>query len=80
MVLALALVIAALVDLEDHGIAVVGEVEGGLPSFGLPGVGASDFVDLVLPAAAFSLVAFADLDRDRAHLRPEARLRGRRQP
>ena len=61
VVLALALVIAALFDLEDHGIAVVGEVQGGLPSFGLPGVGASDFLDLVLPAAAFSLVAFADL-------------------
>ncbi len=61
VVLALGLLIAALVDLEDHGIAVVGEVAGGLPSFGLPGVGASDFLDLVLPAAAFSLVAFADL-------------------
>ena len=61
VVLALALVIAALVDLEDREITVVGEVEGGLPSFGLPGVGASDFLDLVLPAAAFSLVAFADL-------------------
>ena len=61
VVLASALVIAALVDLEDHGIAVVGEVEGGLPSFGLPRVGANDFLDLVLPAAAFSLVAFADL-------------------
>jgi sulfate permease, SulP family len=61
VVLALALLIARLADLEDHGIAVLGEVEGGLPSFGLPRVGASDFVDLVLPAAAFSLVAFADL-------------------
>ena len=61
VVLALALVIAALVDLEDREITVVGEVEGGLPSFGLPGVGASDFLDLMLPAAAFSLVAFADL-------------------
>ena len=60
-VLALALVVAALVDLEDHGIAVVGEVEGGLPSVGLPGVGASDFIDLLLPAGAFALVAFADL-------------------
>jgi SulP family sulfate permease len=39
VVLALALVVAALVDLEDHEIAVVGEVEGGLPSFGLPGSG-----------------------------------------
>jgi SulP family sulfate permease len=61
VVLTLALVISALVDLEGHGIAVVGEVEGGLPSFGLPRVGAHDFLDLVLPAAAFSLVAFADL-------------------
>ncbi len=61
VVLALALLIAARVDLEDHQIAVVGEVAGGLPSFGLPGVGANDFLDLVLPAAAFSLVAFADL-------------------
>ena len=61
VVLAIALVTAALVDLEDHGISAVGEVEGGLPSFGLPGVGASDFLDLLLPAAAFSLVAFADL-------------------
>jgi SulP family sulfate permease len=61
VVLAFALVIAKLVELEDHGIAVVGEVEGGLPSFGLPRVGAHDFLDLVLPAAAFSLVAFADL-------------------
>ena len=61
VVLALALVIAALVELPGHGIAVVGEVEGGLPSFGLPRVGADDFLDLALPAAAFSLVAFADL-------------------
>ena len=61
VVLALALVTAALVDLEEHEISVVGEVEGGLPSVGLPAVGASDFVDLLLPAAAFSLVAFADL-------------------
>ena len=61
VVLALALAIAALADLESHGIAVVGEVEGGLPSFALPGVGASTFVDLLLPAGALALVAFADL-------------------
>ena len=61
VVLALALAIAALADLESHGIAVVGEVEGGLPSFALPGVGGSAFVDLLLPAGALALVAFADL-------------------
>ena len=61
VVLALALAVAALVDLEARDIAVVGEVEGGLPSLGLPDVRIGDFVDLLLPAAAFSLVAFADL-------------------
>ncbi len=61
VVLALALAIAALADLGAHGIAVVGEVDGGLPSFGVPDVGVQDFLDLALPAAAFSLVAFADL-------------------
>jgi SulP family sulfate permease len=61
VVLALALAIAAAVDLESHDVAVVGEVEGGLPSFGLPDVGVGDVVDLLLPAAAFALVAFADL-------------------
>ena len=61
VVLASALVVAALVDLDGREIAVVGAVEGGLPSFGLPRVGAHDFLDLVLPAVAFSLVAFADL-------------------
>ena len=61
VVLALGLVIAAVADLEAHGIAVVGEVKGGLPPFGLPDVGAEDFLDLLLPAAAFALVAFADL-------------------
>ena len=61
VVLGLALVIAAVADLEAHGIAVVGEVNGGLPPFGLPDVGAEDFLDLLLPAGAFALVAFADL-------------------
>ena len=60
-VLAIALVISAVGDLEAHGIAVVGEVSGGLPPLGVPNVGAQDFLDLLLPAAAFSLVAFADL-------------------
>ena len=61
VVLALALAVAAIVDLEAHDVAVVGEVEAGLPSLGLPDVGIGDYVDLLLPAAAFSLVAFADL-------------------
>jgi sulfate permease, SulP family len=61
VVLALALAVAAIVDLEARDVAVVGEVEAGLPSLGLPDVGIRDYVELLLPAAAFSLVAFADL-------------------
>jgi sulfate permease, SulP family len=61
VVLATGLVVAAIVDLEAHDVAVVGDVEDGLPPFGVPDVRAGDFVDLLLPAAAFSLVAFADL-------------------
>ncbi len=61
VVLVVALVVAAVVDLDAKGIADVGHVNGGLPPFGLPHVGADDVVDLLLPAGAFALVAFADL-------------------
>ena len=60
-VLGLGLVVAAVVDLPARGVAVVGDVKGGLPPFGLPNVTGHDFVDLLLPAAAFALIAFADL-------------------
>ena len=60
-VLAPALVIAAVVDLASHGIAAVGDVEGGLPPSASRTWGLSDFLDLLLPAAAFALVAFADM-------------------
>lgn len=61
VVLAAGLLIAAALDLPSHDIATVGDVQGGLPPFGVPDVGLNDFRDLLLPAAAFSLVAFADL-------------------
>ena len=60
-ILGLGLVVAAVVDLPARGIATVGHVKGGLPPFGLPNVTGHDFVDLLLPAAAFALIAFADL-------------------
>ncbi len=61
VVLAAALLLAVVVDLESHDVAVVGGVEGGLPGLGLPDIGLFDFIDLMLPAAAFALVAFADM-------------------
>lgn len=61
VVLAVSLLLAAVVDLPSRGVAVVGDVEQGLPGLGLPDVGIGRFVELLLPAAAFGLVAFADL-------------------
>ncbi len=61
VMLALALVIAALVDLEDHGIAVVGEVEGGLPSFGLPSGRSKRLPRSRASRGGILAVAFADL-------------------
>ena len=61
VVLGLALLIAAVVDLPAHGISAVGHVKAGLPPFGVPDVTGRDFLDLLLPAAAFALIAFADL-------------------
>ena len=60
VVLGFALVFAAIFDLKSYGIAVVGDVKGGLPPLGIPDVSVSRFVDLFLPAAAFGLIAFAD--------------------
>ena len=61
VVLGTGLLVAAVADLEERDVAVVGEVEGGLPPLAVPDVGVGDYVDLLLPAVAFSLVAFADL-------------------
>ncbi|MFF1872058.1 SulP family inorganic anion transporter [Kitasatospora herbaricolor] len=56
----LAIAASAAFDLEEHGIAVVGDLEGGLPALGFPKVGFSELKELVLPAAGMALVAFAD--------------------
>lgn len=60
VVVALATVASAAFDLEGRGIAVVGDVEGGAPPLGLPSFSVGDLLDLLLPAAAFALMAFAD--------------------
>ena len=81
VVLVLGLIVAAVVDLESRGIAVVGETAAGLPPLSLPdNVGLREFLfDLLLPAGAFALVAFCRSDRDRTHARAQARLRDRRE-
>lgn len=61
VVLALGLLVPVVIDLADHDIATVGEVQGGLPAVGVPWISLAELRDLLLPAAAFSLIAFADL-------------------
>jgi SulP family sulfate permease len=46
--------------LDDRGIAVVGNVKGGLPSLGFPRVGLGDVGDLLLPAVGLAMVSLAD--------------------
>jgi SulP family sulfate permease len=73
VVLGLGLAIAAVVDLGSRDIATVGHVEGGLPPVEFPWVGLQQFVNLLLPATAFALIAFADMV---ATVRTFARMHG----
>ena len=56
----LGIVAVVLFDLDDHGVAIVGEIESGLPSFGLPDTGLSDYLDLAPAALGLMLVGFAE--------------------
>ena len=47
-------------DLESHGVAVLGDIPAGLPSLELPGVPLIDFAKLVPAAIGLSFVCFAD--------------------
>ena len=60
VVVVVAIVASVVFDLEEEGVAVVGDVQAGLPPLGLPGVGLDEIADLLLPACAFALIAFAD--------------------
>jgi high affinity sulfate transporter 1 len=47
-------------DLEEHGIALIGEVPAGLPSPAVPQVAAGDVAALMLPALGVTIVAYTD--------------------
>ena len=46
--------------LEDHGLAIVGSIDSGLPAFGLPDVTTDDFLDLLAVSIGVMLVGFAE--------------------
>jgi high affinity sulfate transporter 1 len=49
-----------LFGLDEHGVAIVGEIDSGLPSLGLPDTGLSDWLDLAPAAVGLMLVGFAE--------------------
>ncbi len=55
-----ATVASVLLGLDADGLALVGEVPQGLPSFGLPDVSLSDVVELLPIAAGIALVGYSD--------------------
>jgi high affinity sulfate transporter 1 len=49
-----------LLDLERHGVAIVGHIDRGLPSIGLPDVSVHDYLLLAASAIGVMLVGFAE--------------------
>ena len=60
VVTAVAVVASRVVDLEAHGVAVIADVPGGLPTPALPGIGMSQVGALSGGAIALALVALAE--------------------
>jgi sulfate permease, SulP family len=54
------IVAVKLFDLDAHGVAIVGDVESGLPDVGLPDVDAGRYLDLAPAAVGVMLVGFAE--------------------
>lgn len=49
-----------LLDLDDQGVAIVGPIDAGLSSLGLPDVGGGDYLTLVGVAVGVLLVGYAE--------------------
>jgi high affinity sulfate transporter 1 len=56
----LGIVAVAIFDLDDHGLEIVGKIDSGLPSLGLPDMSGSDFLDLIAGSVGVMLVGFAE--------------------
>ena len=55
-----ATLVVAVFDLQDHGIAVVGDIPAGLRVPGLPDVATQDLTSLIGPAVGIAFVAYTD--------------------
>lgn len=59
-VLLLAIVLSAVLNFETLGIHIVGEIPGGLPPFGLPGITLEQWASLIPGALAVLLVGYSE--------------------
>ena len=57
---ALGVLAVSLFDLNEHGVSIVGQIDPGLPSLGLPDVAAGDYGRLASAAVGVALVGFAE--------------------
>jgi high affinity sulfate transporter 1 len=57
---ALGIAVVSAFELQDHGVAIVGAIPDGLPSFAIPSFGLGDVVDLLPDAVALALICFAE--------------------
>jgi sulfate permease, SulP family len=57
---ALGVILVKAFDLDGHGVDIVGPIDSGLPSIGVPDVSTARFGDLVGPALGVMLVGFAE--------------------
>ena len=60
VVVMLGITAVALLDLDEHGVAIVGSIESGLPSLGLPDVGGGDYLTLFGVSVGVLLVGYAE--------------------
>lgn len=61
LVVLLGIAAVSLFDLDGKGVDIVGPIDSGLPTLGLPeGVGLDDFLDLMGPAVGVLLIGFAE--------------------
>lgn len=54
------IILSTVLSLSDYGVAVVGEITGGLPSLQIPIIGLSDIQTLFPAAIAISIILFTD--------------------
>ncbi|MGF0318119.1 SulP family inorganic anion transporter [Nocardia fluminea] len=55
------IVVVTVFGLDDKGVAIVGHIDAGLPTFGMPsGVSLRDYLDLLGPAVGVLLIGFAE--------------------